>query len=144
MELRGSLPYWQKANFSFFWTARLIQSIPTYNISLISLLILVFHLCVGFLSGLFSLHFPTKTMHLFSFFPFACHVSHPHYFPWSCSDYPVGIWQEVQLIKLFIIQFLVSPCYLCRDISLFLNTHSLYSSLNARDQVLSMQNNRQN
>jgi hypothetical protein len=83
-------------------------------------------------------------MYLFSFFPFACHVSHPNDFRWSCSDYPVGIWQEVQLIKLFIIQFSVSPCYLGRDISLFLNTHSLCSSLNARDQVSSMQNNRQN
>jgi hypothetical protein len=54
--------------------ATLILSITNHLISLTSILILSYHLCLGILSGLFPFGFPSKIQYTFSFSPCVLHI----------------------------------------------------------------------
>jgi hypothetical protein len=108
-------------------------------------LLLSFYLCLVLPSSLFYAGFPTKTLYAFLFFPM-CDMFHASYISLLIAlitfvDRPNNICQEVQIIKLLIMQFSPASCYSFhlryRFILsiLFSNTVSLCSSHSVRDQV---------
>ena len=102
------------------------------------ILILSFHLRLGFPGGLFPSGFPTKTLYA-PLFVHTCYMPRPSHSSWL--DHPNNTGWGVKVIKLLIMLFsplLFTSLLLGSNIflsTLFLNTLSLRSSLNVNDQV---------
>jgi hypothetical protein len=124
-------------HWSLSWV-RSIQSISSHPISLEPILLLSSRLPLGLYVSL-CLAFPAKSyMHSLSL-PHACCtscLSHPHRL-----DHSNNTWRRVQVMKHFVMQILrpLVTSFLFGQIiligTLFINTLSLRSSLNVRDQV---------
>jgi len=71
-----------------------------------SVLLLSSHLCLVLPSSLFYAVFPTKTLYAFLFFPMF-DMFHSYFF----FDCPYNISQEVQIVKLLIMQFAPASCF---------------------------------
>jgi hypothetical protein len=80
--------------WSLSW-ARWIQSTPSHPISLRSILILSFHLCLRLSNGVFPTGFPKilGTSHNFH----ACYMPRPSQPPWL--DHPNNIWLSIQVLR---------------------------------------------
>lgn len=76
-------------NLSLLW-GKLIQC-AFFQPLLIIHFDVIFYLCLGLFSGLFSSGFPTKALHAFLFSPHRCHISHPSHPPWFCHS--KNIWR---------------------------------------------------
>jgi hypothetical protein len=89
----------------------LIQSIPSNNISLISILVLSSHLRLGILFGLFHSGFLTKILYVFLISPMctACSMLHASHPPWFHN--PNNIWWRVRIMKLFVMQISPASCH---------------------------------
>jgi hypothetical protein len=103
MEPEASLPCSQRlVTGRLFWTSW-IQFTTSHYVSLRSVLILCFHLCLGLPSGFFLSGFPTRTF--YSFVMCSTHavcprLDHPNNFRWS-----------VQVTKLLIMQSSPASCH---------------------------------
>ena len=94
--------------FFMSW-ASWIELTPSHPISLISLLILPFHICLGLPSALFSSGPPTKTLYVFMFFPRTCYMPHPSYPSWL--DHPNSMWRPVHIMNILYKPFSHVSCY---------------------------------
>jgi hypothetical protein len=124
MEPVGSLP--SSLQYALGPYSDPVESSP-YPVSLRSILILSFHLCIGLPIGLVPSGCPTKI--LYAFISYAFYMSHPSP-PWF--DHTNNIFLRVIIMKLFIIQFSSASSYL------FLNCkYSLHLVLTHSFSVLS-------
>jgi hypothetical protein len=120
-------------HWSLSWS-EWVLSISPHHISLRYILILFSHVHISIFSGFIPSSFPINCSLL----------SHQYYIPWPFNlpwfHYYNNMWQEVQVLKLLIMQFSPATChFLLRPNfplnALFSNTLSVCSSLNVRDQV---------
>jgi hypothetical protein len=122
---------------SLSW-ARCIQSTPSHPVFIRSILILSSHLRLDLPSVLFISALKQKCyIHFASCY--ACSIPRPSH---SWLDHPNNIWRRVQVMKLLITQLSlrspVTSSLLGLSIllsTLFLNTLSLCSNLNVKDEV---------
>jgi hypothetical protein len=91
-----------RIHWSLFW-GRCTQSTLFCPISLQSILILSFHLCLGLPSGL-PFRFSDQNFVCISYLPHACYMCCPSHPPWF--DHPINFLWSIQVMKLFIVQ----PC----------------------------------
>ena len=136
-EIWKSITSFKAANHLPLPSARSFHSKLSQQISLTFILILPFLLRLGLPISSFPSDLPTKT--LYASLHHICHV--PCKFHSSWFGHPNGIWWEVQITQLHVIQFPPLPCY---PIPLrpkylhqqtFLEHLGLCSYLSMRDQV---------
>jgi hypothetical protein len=94
-------------HLSVIW-ARSLQSTSSEPVFFRSILILPANLILGLLSGLPNTSPPNHCMHLAP--PHTFHTPRSSHPP-QCV-HPNSVWWAMQIIELFILQFLPDPCYL--------------------------------
>jgi hypothetical protein len=134
MKPEGSLPCSQEFSTVFYSEPdQPSPYIPPHPFSLRYILILSSHLPLGLPSGLFPSGLPPKP-YMHSSSPHACHMPCPSHCPWL--DHSNYIWRRVQVMKLLIMQFSLSPTISSLFSPNILLSTLFSNTLNVRDQVL--------
>ena len=130
-------PAFTWTNHLSFFVARPIKSTLSHSISQRSVFILSYHVCIGLPNGILPSQLPTKTVPPL---PHTCHTSRPS--PPSCCHCTNSIWWTVEIMKLFIMAYILLNFPLTTSpfgsniflSTLLSNTLGLCTSLSLRDQ----------